>query len=220
MKKYLEVKNIIITVLVIILLLVSFDPLGVMPKRTKTVEKIVKVQEQTPHSTKDSVTQEEIVTEEYFCPENLVEVLVEKIVLVPQEVDTTEILKIFYTKNVQKDVITLPNNIGTLTLVDTITQNKIVGRSFESKVKKQIVLDTLRIPEIPKNLLYFGIESNFDKPDLVSNLGVGLMLKTKTEKIYKLTMGVNNRIIGGTTTGLFTPYIGGGVYWKINLKKP
>lgn len=219
MKKYLETKNIIITVLVILLLLISFDPFGVMPNRTKTVVKIVKVQGQTLHPMEDSVVEEEPV-EEHVCPENIVEVEVEKLVSTIQPVDTAEILKIYYAKNIQKDVLTLPNNIGTLTLIDTITQNKVVGRSFESKVKKQIVRDTLRIPEKPKNLLYFGVESNMDKPDLINNVGLGLMYKTKGDKLYKVTIGVNNRVVNGTTSGVFTPYIGGGVYWKINLKKP
>lgn len=221
MKKYLETKNIIITILIILLLLVSFDPFGVMPKRTKTVEKIVKVEGQTLHPVEDSVVEDEIV-EEHICPENIVEVEVEveKKVPVYQVIDTAEILKIYYAKSIQKDVLNLPNNIGTLTLIDTITQNKVVGRSFESKVKKQIVRDTLRIPEEPKNLLYFGVESNMDRPDFISNIGLGVMYKTKSDKIYKVTMGVNNRVVNGTTSGVFTPYIGGGVYWKINLKKP
>lgn len=221
MKKYLETKNIIITILIILLLLVSFDPFGVMPKRTKTVEKIVKVEGQTLHPVEDSVAEDEIV-EEHICPENIVEVEVEveKKVPVYQVIDTAEILKIYYAKSIQKDVLNLPNNIGTLTLIDTITQNKVVGRSFESKVKKQIVRDTLRIPEEPKNLLYFGVESNMDRPDFISNIGLGVMYKTKSDKIYKVTMGVNNRVVNGTTSGVFTPYIGGGVYWKINLKKP
>jgi hypothetical protein len=221
MKKYLETKNIIITILIILLLLVSFDPFGVMPKRTKTVEKIVKVEGQTLHPVEDSVAEDEIV-EEHICPENIVEVEVEveKKVPVYQVIDTAEILKVYYAKSIQKDVLTLPNNIGTLTLIDTITQNKVVGRSFDSKVKKQIVRDTVRVPESPKNLLYFGVEGNVDRPDLISNIGFGVMYKTKSDKIYKVSMGVNNRVVNGTTSGTFTPYIGGGVYWKINLKKP
>jgi len=220
MKKYLETKNIIIVVLIILLSLVSFDPFGIMPKRTKTVEKIVKVGNQNMIPMVDSTEEEEEVIDEHVCPENIVEVEVEKTVPVLQFVDTAEILKIYYAKSIQKDVLNLPNNVGTLTLVDTITQNKVVGRSIDSKIKKQIVRDTVRIPEAPKNLLYFGVETNMDRPDLISNLGFGLMYKTKSEKIYKVTMGVNNRVVNGTTSGVFTPYIGGGVYWKINLKKP
>jgi hypothetical protein len=220
MKKYLETKNIIIVVLIILLSLVSFDPFGVMPKRTKTVEKIVKVNGENMVPMMDSVSEEEEIVDEHICPENIVEIEIEKQIPILQVIDTAEILKIYYAKSIQKDVLNLPNNVGTLTLIDTITQNKVVGRSFDSKIKKQIIRDTVRVPEIPKNLLYFGVETNMDRPDLISNLGVGLMYKTKGEKIYKVTMGVNNRVIGGTTSGVFTPYIGGGVYWKINLKKP
>jgi hypothetical protein len=220
MKKYLETKNIIIVVLIILLILVSFDPFGVMPKRTKTVEKIVKVNGENTLPTVDSLSEEEEIIDEHVCPENIVEIEIEKQIPILQAVDTAEILKIYYVKSIQKDVLNLPNNIGTLTLIDTITQNKIVGRSFDSKIKKEIIRDSVMVPEIPKNLLYFGVETNMDRPDLISNLGVGLMYKTKGEKIYKVTMGVNNRVIGGTSSGVFTPYIGGGVYWKINLKKP
>ena len=43
-------------------------------------------------------------------------------------------------------------------------------------------------------------------------------LKTKEEKLYKLGVGVDNKVIDGTN-GTLTPYIGGGVYWPIRLKK-
>ena len=58
-------------------MLVSFDPFGVMPKRIKTVEKIVKVEGQTLHPIEDSVTEEEPI-EDHVCPENIVEVEVTK----------------------------------------------------------------------------------------------------------------------------------------------
>ena len=34
-------------------------------------------------------------------------------------------------------MLNLPNGVGTITLTDTIVQNKIVGTSFDSKIKKQ-----------------------------------------------------------------------------------
>ena len=49
-------------------------------------------------------------------------------------------------------------------------------------------------------------------------MGIGLLFKTKDEKIYKVGVGVSNTVIDGTN-GTLTPYIGGGVYWKIKLKK-
>ena len=36
--------------------------------------------------------------------------------------------------------------------------------------------------------------------------------------IYKIDLGVQNNVTDGTS-GKFTPYIGGGVYWKVLPKK-
>ena len=47
---------------------------------------------------------------------------------------------------------------------------------------------------------------------------MGFILNTKSDKIYNLGIGVANRVVDGTNGGL-TPYISGGVYWKIRLKK-
>ena len=53
---------------------------------------------------------------------------------------------------------------------------------------------------------------------MVSNVGAGLLIKTKKDKIYNLGVGVSNRVTDGTN-GTLSPYIGGGVYWKIKFKK-
>jgi hypothetical protein len=45
-----------------------------------------------------------------------------------------------------------------------------------------------------------------DKPNFVHSIGGGLMLQTKTDKIYSLSVGV--------TTNL-TPVIGTSLYWKL-----
>jgi hypothetical protein len=52
----------------------------------------------------------------------------------------------------------------------------------------------------------------------MNSVGAGLLINSKSDKIYNLGIGVNNRTTDGTN-GEFTPYIRGGVYWKIKLKK-
>jgi hypothetical protein len=47
---------------------------------------------------------------------------------------------------------------------------------------------------------------------------MGFLINTKSDKMYHLGVGVANRTIDGTT-GTLAPYVGGGVYWKIRLKK-
>lgn len=216
MKKYLEIKNIIIVVLVISLSLVSFDPFGVLPKRTKTVEKIVKVGGQSLHPIHDTIE----VEVEVEVP---VEVEVEKLVpyavhdTIQSLVDTTFIVnKFLNSKNVFTNTYKFDKQQGSITITDTVSNNKIVGRKYTTKITPKT--DTLRIPEPLKTKVFFGIENGFSKPDVVSHIGAGVIINTKTDKLYHLGIGVANRTFDGTN-GSFTPYVGFGTYWKIKLKK-
>jgi hypothetical protein len=49
-------------------------------------------------------------------------------------------------------------------------------------------------------------------------MGTGIMINTKSDKLFHLGVGVANRTIDGTN-GKLSPYVGAGVYWKIRLKK-
>lgn len=214
MKKILDIKNIVILILIILLGLSIINPKGIIPNRVKYTT----ITDSIPYPVHDTIPYE--VEVEVEVPYE-VEVEVEKLVQVPVSVpvDTLSILKVFYEKNNINETLTLPNGIGTLVINETISENKVLSRTYSNvKVKKQVVLDTLRVPEEPKPLLYFGIDGNFDTRNFMSNLGVGLMYKTKSEKIYKLGVGVNNTVIN-SDKGILSPYLGGGVYWKIDLKK-
>jgi hypothetical protein len=54
---------------------------------------------------------------------------------------------------------------------------------------------------------------------MINLLGVSMMIKTKDEKIYKFGVGVQNIVGPDGVNGSLVPNIGGGVYWKINLRK-
>jgi hypothetical protein len=103
-------------------------------------------------------------------------------------------------------------------MIDTITQNKILGRTFNASVKQRTIKETMIVKELPKTQVYYGLTGGFNKEDVVSNVGAGLLIKTKKDKIYNLGIGVANRVSDGTN-GTLSPYIGGGVYWKIKFKK-
>jgi hypothetical protein len=213
MKKYINTKNIVIVILIILLFLVFLNPGGYVPMRTKYVPKVDSI----PYVVHDTISVDSLVEVEV---EVEVPYEVEKRVEIPvvQPVDTMEILKVFYTKNIQKNVLNLPNGVGTITLTDTIVENKIVGTSFESKIKKQIVRDTLRLPEEKKNKVYFGVTTQMDKPNFVNGMGMGLLYQTKEDKIFKVGVGVNNWVKDGTN-GTFTPYVDAGIYWKIKVRR-
>lgn len=213
MKKYITPKNITITILIILLFLAFINPGGHLPNRTVYVPKIDSI----PYAVHDTVMVDSLVEVEVEVPYEVpVDRLVE--VMVIQPVDTAAILKDFNAKNEIKDVLTLPNGLGTINLNEVVTQNKITSRTFEAKVTPKIKTDTIYTPQPLKNIFYFGLTGGINKIDVISHIGAGIMLKTKTEKIFQLGVGVSNRVIDGTN-GTLSPYFNGGVYWKIKLKK-
>jgi hypothetical protein len=216
MKKYFEIKNIVISVLVILLLLVSFDPFGVMPNRTKTIEKIVKVDGQSLHPIHDTIEVEVPYDVEVpYEVEKLIPYAVHD--TIEAKVDTNFIVNQFLnTKNIFTNTYKFDKQQGSITITDTISKNKLVGRKYITNIIPKV--DTLEIPEPFRRKVYAGFEGGVNRADFVNFIGVGVMVNSKSNKIYNLGIGVNNRTTDGTN-GEFTPYIRGGVYWKIKLKK-
>lgn len=210
MKKLLDVRHFVIIILILLAIIEYINPKGIMPHR-------VKIQtDSIPYAVHDTIPVDSLVEVEV---EVEVPVEVEKRVEVPviQPVDTNEILKIHFAKVPHKEVLTLPNNQGTVTIIDTISKNSIVNRKFISDVKRMIVKDTIYTKEPKKNQVFFGFSGGFSSADVVSHIGTGVLYKTKEDKIFHVDLGVANRTTDGVN-GSFTPYIGGGVYWKLKLK--
>jgi len=215
MKKLLNLKNIAIAVLIAIILLEYFNPGGKMPGRTIKID-----------GKKYEVIKHEIDTVEVVKTKTLTkkgadiihEVILHDTAIRLVDVDTAALLHDYLAKYIYKDTLHLPDSLGEVSLIDTITKNKILGRTFNAKVKQREIKETLIVKELPKTQVYYGLTGGFNKADVVSNLGAGLLIKTKKDKIYNLGVGISNRVTDGTN-GTLSPYIGGGVYWKIKFKK-
>ena len=213
MKNLLNLKNIAIAVLVVIVLLEYFNPGGKMPGRTIRIDgkkyEVIKHEIDTI-----DIVKTKVVTKkgEDIYHETIKEVII------PTIVDTQALLHDYFAKNIYKDTLQLPDSLGTIAMIDTITQNKILGRTFNASVKQRTIKETTIVKELPKTKVFYGFEGGFNKADVVSHLGFGTLINTKSDKIYHLGLGVANRTTDGTS-GKLSPYIGGGVYWKIKLKK-
>jgi len=216
MKKFVNFKNIAIVALIIYCLLQWFNPGGVMPGG-RTIRIDGKKYEIIKHDIDTfEVEKTKVVTKK---GEDIYhETIVEKEVKVPVNVDTNAILKDYYSKVLYKDVLVLPDSLGTIAVTDTISQNKILGRTFNASVKQRTIKETMIVKEPARNQVYYGLMGGFNKEDVVTSIGAGLLLKTKKDKIYQFSLGINNRIADGTTGGI-SPYIGFGTYWKIKLRK-
>jgi hypothetical protein len=141
-----------------------------------------------------------------------------KEVQIPAIVDTQALLHDYFVKNIYKDTLRLPDSLGYVFLTDTITKNKILGRTFNANVKQRVINNTTIVKELPKTKVFYGVEGGFNKADVISHIGLGVLVNTKSDKIYNIGIGVANRTTDGTN-GKLSAYINGGVYWKIKLRK-
>jgi hypothetical protein len=130
-------------------------------------------------------------------------------------VDTTEILKKFNEKVVYNDVLVLKDSLGTVSVADTIYQNKILGRTWDTNIKERTITEKTYLKEQPKNQVYIGTNLNVNNDLNIHLLSGGLMLKTKKDKVYQLNVGLTPNNI----TNTLQPIYGVGMYWKIKLKK-
>jgi hypothetical protein len=194
MKKYFDLRNIIIFLLLLIIIITILNPKNILFNRTVDVIVIDSI----PYAMYDTI-------------------LIDNVIKIKIPVDTMEILKIHFNKKIVSNVLNSTNNNESNVLIDTTSQNSNIEKTFEATIKKEIIKDTLYLPEERKNKLYFGINSQVDGPNFVNGLGVGILYQTKKDKIIKLGTGVNNWVTNGTT-GRLTPYIDAGIYWKIKIK--
>jgi hypothetical protein len=214
MKKLLNLKNIAIVLLIVI---VVFQQCG--GNKTKTGE-IVKVDGKKYELIKHEIDTFEIVKTKVVTKkgEDIYHETIKE-VIIPTIVDTQALLQDYFAKNIYKDTLQLPDSLGTVSLIDTITQNKILGRTFNASVKQRVIKETTIVKELPKTQVYYGFTGGFNKVDVVSSIGAGALIKTKKDKIYQLGIGVVNKVGSDGTNGVLSPFINGGVYWKIKFKK-
>jgi len=138
------------------------------------------------------------------------ETVVEKNVEVPVYVkgDTVRIVQEYSKKVLYKDKLVLDNDLGTIELTDTISQNKIIGRKWNAQIKERTITDTKIVKELPKNQVFAGLGGVVGNSNVL--VGPQISLKTKKDNIYGVNVYVDNNL---------NKYIGFNLAWKIKLKK-
>ena len=127
-------------------------------------------------------------------------------VQVPMNVDTMAIIKNYFAKNVYKDTLHLPDSLGYVILLDTISKNTIESRMFTASVKQRTIKETTIVKELPKTKIFWGVGLGFDKTNYIHHVGANLLINTKCDKLYNIGAGVDiNK----------TPFINASIYWKL-----
>ena len=166
----------------------------------------------------DVVTEPKVITEtktvwdtveiekEVYIPKWKTKVVIEYVTVevpVPQEVDTTAILKDYYSQYVYLDTINL-DTLGYITILDTVTENKIMNRypDIQLTIPTKIIKRDIYINN---REFYAGIGARTNGNNL-SWMGLEGVFRNKQGNTFVLGVGTDdeNKLS-----------IGGGVHWKI-----
>jgi hypothetical protein len=206
-KQKIDFKTILIIGLIIVILLLRFcgdgktdinkgDIIKVKGKKYELVDH----KKDTTYITRDSIV---------YRKGKDIKVEVKVPVYIPQEADTILILKDYFSKRFYIDTLDLGQSSFVI-IKDTITENKIYARMFESSITERIINDTLFLKEPPKRKFFIGLQGGFDRTDIVNYGGINLLYNDKNDKLYGLGLGINSNR---------QPTLMGSVYWKIKFKK-
>jgi hypothetical protein len=129
----------------------------------------------------------------------------------PTALDTVAILQQYYPKNVFTDVLVLEKGQGKVVITDTVSHNRLVGRTWTADIKPKLVRERVEVIQPAVRELYLGPEVTTNFNGVNNWYGLNALLKTKGNSIFKLGAGINMRDgIDGPK-----PYLVGGYYIKI-----
>jgi len=108
--------------------------------------------------------------------------------------DTIYIVNDYNKVKVYMDTLRI-NTDNYVYIKDTITQNKIIGRSYLANLtQKTIIIDNTKVI-MPKNELYVGLIGDIRRFDNIIGIGVGLNYKKQKES-YILNLTTNQISFG------------------------
>jgi hypothetical protein len=199
MKKFVgNIQTLVILVLVILVLLKTCGGLG----SSDPIEKVI---------TKVEVRYDTLEVEKrVFVPKVKTVIRTNTItdtVFKKYKIDTLAILKDYYSKYVYQDTLKL-DSLGYVVIMDTITQNKIFSRRFDS----QILIPTTTITNdiyLNQSKFFGGVSIGGNKSQ-INFLSGDLLYKSKKDNVYGLGIGVNQNL---------EPIITGRLYWRLQFGK-
>ena len=104
--------------------------------------------------------------------------------------DTIRIIGDYYTIKAYSDTINQDSNNFVIT--DTISQNKILSRSFEASLREKTIVTKQLYVEKPKNALYLGFRGDFRPSNGLVVLSPSLMLNAKNKALIGLGLDLYN----------------------------
>lgn len=199
MKRYFgDIRNLIILVLIIVILLLrqcSGDGGEITPSEPTIVTKV-----ETKY---DTIT----IDKKVYVPKWKTKIVTQvDSILVNTPIDTLEVLKDYYAKNVFVDKIEL-DSLGFVTITDTIWKNTL----FNRQVSSDIIIPTTTVTQteyINPREFYIGFGLNGTSKQF-NYVGGSILYRTRKKQAFGLGIGLNDQ---------FQPIISTQFLWKLGKK--
>jgi hypothetical protein len=88
------------------------------------------------------------------------------------------------------------DSLGYAYIQDTISQNKIQGRSFKTEINEKTIYVTKTIIPKPKKEVYLGVIGDLRALDNKVGLGLGLGFKTSKSSLFTINATTNQYSLG------------------------
>ena len=108
--------------------------------------------------------------------------------------DTTYIVKDYNQAKEYTDTIKQDSNL--YVIKDTISQNRIIGRSFQAKIQEKTITITNTIEAKNKASLYIGFRSDLRQDISKIEHNISLHLKTRQKGLFSVGYGMSGYSIG------------------------
>jgi len=108
--------------------------------------------------------------------------------------DTTYIIKDYEQVKEFTDSIHQDSNL--FVIKDTISKNRIIGRSFQAKIQEKTITITNNIQAKPKSALYLGIRSDISQDYSKVNYNISLSFKTRQKGLFSVGYGMSGYSLG------------------------
>ena len=111
-----------------------------------------------------------------------------------QNYDTTYIVKDYNQAKEFTDSIRQDSNL--FVIRDTISQNRIIGRSFQAKIQEKTITITNNIQAKPKSALYIGFRSDIRQDIGRVEHNISLSFKTRQKGLFSVGYGMSGYSVG------------------------
>lgn len=181
----IRIKDIILVAIVFVLWLFFFRDAKYIDKTDfsdmRNYRKLVEVH--------DTVYQQKTFTK-YKKGDSIPYVIIATDTLIVPIHDTIRIISDYNRIYAYNDTIKQDSN--TFVIKDTISQNKILSRSFEAKISQKTIITKQLYVEKPKNALYLGFRGDFRPSNGLVVLSPSLMLNAKNKALIGLGFDLYN----------------------------